>query len=444
MDLFYFDGLALLMGGLILLVAGVIASFSIRYMDGDRHYKRYFLTLGGVTLAALVLVFSNNVALFALAWAVMGAALSRLIGHSKGWAQARQAGRLALVHFMGGAAALFAALALLGTQTGQWSISGILANLSTLDPGTLYSAGGLILLAAMVQSALFPFHKWLLASMTAPTPVSAFMHAGLVNAGGFLIVRFSSLFAAMPDMLLAVFAAGALTALVASYWMLTQPDIKRALGCSTSAQMGFMVLQCGLGFYTAAIAHLILHGFFKAYHFLAAGSAIENPLLPKSDTPGTGASIWARSCLMLVGGVTAALVFASLTNKTLINADSGIVLMAFAGLAGVQAATGLAGLAHINIALRTVWTVAIIGLAAALYAGLFGLIASAVPVDVPQDLSLIHLAGLGLFAAGWITMALGAHRSSTGIAARAYMTSLNAAQPPIQTIMNHRRTYNAG
>ena len=86
------------------------------------------------------------------------------------------------------------------------------------------------------------------------------MHAGLVNGGGFLIVRFAPLYLNYPGILNIIFIIGLSTAIMGTLWKLMQSDIKRMLACSTMAQMGFMIAQCGLGLFSAAIAHIILHG----------------------------------------------------------------------------------------------------------------------------------------------------------------------------------------
>lgn len=436
MDIFIADGLALLMAALIAIVAITIISFSRRYMDGDRHQASFFKILTALTATTLILVFANHVAVFLAAWLIMGLLLAKLIGHVKGWQQAQAAAKIARHHFMWGAIALAASLAMMVWQTGQWTLSGIMDQASALDPIMLWTAGGLALIAAMVQSALFPFHKWILSSMTAPTPVSAFMHAGLVNAGGFLIVRFAPVFAAIPEILLIVFALGAFTALLASFWMLTQNDVKRSLGCSTVAQMGFMVMQCGLGLYSAAITHLILHGFYKAYHFLAAGSSIQGPKLPVQTKQNYRVSI----PFVVIGGATAAYIFAALTGKTITTLDSATILVAFAAIAGAQAGHGLAALTHVSIPARALMTVTIVAAASALYAVIFTAITTIMPINDPQPLSWLHLATLAIFTIGWLSMILGAHKQSK----RAFMNSLNAAQPQFNSVVNHRSTYNAG
>ncbi|GAA0347475.1 hypothetical protein GCM10008967_42310 [Bacillus carboniphilus] len=161
--------------------------------------------------------------------------------------------------------------------TGHWQFS-----LSLTDEG-LYQIGLwertginlLIVLAVIIPAAQWPFQRWLIESVVAPTPVSAIMHAGLVNAGGIMLARFSPLFNGdIASIILLMFAT--ISVLIGSGISLVQVDYKRQLVGSTIGQMGFMLIQCALGAYIAAIIHLILHGLFKATLFLQAGSVVSS------------------------------------------------------------------------------------------------------------------------------------------------------------------------
>jgi NAD(P)H-quinone oxidoreductase subunit 5 len=134
-------------------------------------------------------------------------------------------------------------------------------------------------LAVILRTALFPVHGWLIQVMEAPTPVSALLHAGVVNLGGYVLIRFAPLLeaAATARWLLVAFGLG--TALLAGLVMLTRISIKVRLAWSTVAQMGFMVLECGLGLYTLAALHLIGHSLYKAHAFLSASTVVQQSKL---------------------------------------------------------------------------------------------------------------------------------------------------------------------
>ena len=127
----------------------------------------------------------------------------------------------------------------------------------------------------MGKSAQFPLHVWLPDAMEGPTPVSALIHAAtMVNAGVYLVARANPLFASAPDAMVIVAAIGIFTAILAASIAMTQTDIKRVLAYSTLSQLGYMFAALGVGAFTAAIFHLMTHGFFKGLLFLGSGSVI--------------------------------------------------------------------------------------------------------------------------------------------------------------------------
>jgi NAD(P)H-quinone oxidoreductase subunit 5 len=132
----------------------------------------------------------------------------------------------------------------------------------------------LLVFAALLKSAQFPFHTWLPDTMETPTPVSALMHAGIINAGGFLVLRLSPLLVQVPVVMDLLALTGAFTALFGSLVMLPQTSVKRSLAYSTIAQMGFMMLECGLGAFALAALHIVAHSLYKAHAFLSSGSIV--------------------------------------------------------------------------------------------------------------------------------------------------------------------------
>jgi NAD(P)H-quinone oxidoreductase subunit 5 len=132
----------------------------------------------------------------------------------------------------------------------------------------------LVVVAALLKCAQLPFHGWLIQVMEAPTPVSALLHAGVVNLGGFVLIRLHPLLADAPVALTLLGTVGAATAALAALVMTTRISIKVALAWSTAAQMGFMLVQIALGLPGMALLHLLAHSLYKAHAFLAAGGAV--------------------------------------------------------------------------------------------------------------------------------------------------------------------------
>lgn len=438
--LLHMDGLTLIMALVVTFVSGIVHSFARRYMMGSRHFDRFFDRLFGLTLVVLLLTAADHLVLFAGLWALMGWLLADLIGLIRGWPQAQAAARRARWSFLGGSALLAAALAVLAGQTGAITISEALPRVESLSAGALVGIAGLLTAAAMIQSALIPFHGWLLSSMTAPTPVSAFMHAGLVNAGGLLLARFAPVVAGVPEVMLAVAVLGAISALLAQAWMLVQVDVKRQLGCSTVAQMGFMVLQCGLGFFAAAIAHLILHGFYKAYLFLSSGSVVvmKSPHAETSDASGLPSLVVTGITAVAGGGV-----FMWLTNKSFATPDGGVLLTLVVVLAVLHAARTMLRTTALTSAMRAVAVPLVVLPALVLYAlvynGIAALTATAPMAMDPAGFSVVHGVVGALFVLLYVAFERGWHSGRP----RLYTLLLNTSQPAASTVTTHRSEYHA-
>lgn len=276
-----FDPLSLLMSVVIASISFIVHVYSVRYMAEETGYGRFFILLDLMTAALLVMVAAGDMITLLVAWHLIGVVLYFLLGHDT---QSNSSYRYAFWTFityrLGDLPLVFAAV-LLYQAFGSWSLpvifDGFAQNpqITTVFELPLSEAVGiLVALAAFARSAQFLVHTWLPYTMGGPTPVSALMHAGIVNAGGFLINRFAPVYIHTDFVLHLVFIVGLFTAVVGSVLMLTQNDIKKSLGYSTMGQMGFMIMECGVGAFSLAIYHLIAHGLFKGTLFLGAGGVI--------------------------------------------------------------------------------------------------------------------------------------------------------------------------
>lgn len=268
------DMLAGIMALLVSFLGAVVIRFAARYLDGDPARPR-FLSWMSLTLAAvLTLVLSNHLLLLLGSWTATSLCLHRLLLHNAHRPDAVFAARKKFVFSRIAELALLAAVLVLQAGHGTWRIDELAASVAGGNHAGLPGAAFLLALGAMLKSAQFPFHSWLPDTMDTPTPVSALMHAGIINAGGFLILRLAPVFAAVPTAMHVLAMVGSITALFGAVVMLTQPGVKRSLAYSTIAQMGFMMVQCGLGAWGLALLHLVAHSLYKAHAFLRAGSAV--------------------------------------------------------------------------------------------------------------------------------------------------------------------------
>jgi len=278
------DRLSVVMALLVTGISLLVHAFAARAMQGDRHLARFFAGLNMVTAAVLMVALSGSLLLLFLFWMAKGYILALLLAHYSDRPASRRAASKKMSIDLIGNTAFALAVVLVWRTFGTLDLAALAAragahagdrlDLLWLHVAALTPIALLLLLAAMAKSALVPLHAWLPDSLETPTPVSALMHAGLVNAGGFLLVRLSPLFALSAPAMHLAFAVGTLTALYGTAVMRTRNDVKGALAYSTMGQMGFMLMECGLGAFSLAILHLVTHGIFKATLFLGSGGAV--------------------------------------------------------------------------------------------------------------------------------------------------------------------------
>ena len=272
----YIDNVALVMLMLVSFLAVIVTRYSASYLAGHMRQGQFMTWLARTIAAVLTLVIAGNLLLFFLAWLAMSLCLHQLLIFNSTRPGAMLAARKKFIVSRCGDLCLIGALLVSYCTFGTWRFQPLFAAADS----SLHAAGGnwiawLLVAAACLKSAQFPFHSWLPDTMETPTPVSALMHAGIINAGGFLLIRFSPLLLNDPTPLMALTIVAIATIITGSLAMMTQTSVKRQLAYSTVAQMGFMMLECGLGAFGLALIHLVAHGLYKSHCFLISGSTIK-------------------------------------------------------------------------------------------------------------------------------------------------------------------------
>jgi len=291
-------------------LALVIARYSQRYLHGDPGQPRYARWLLATLAAVATLVLTANLWVLAAAWFCTSVALHQLLTFYADRPAALVAAHKKFLVSRLADACMVGAIALLSGEVGSARLGAVeqWASAQAVLPGSAQTAAVLFVVAVALKSAQLPFHGWLMQVMEAPTPVSALLHAGVVNIGGFLMIRLSPLMARAEVAQLILLGIGLTTALIAALVMTTRVSIKVALAWSTCAQMGFMLVQCGLGVWHLALLHLIAHSLYKAHAFLASGSTVDGwrvhallaPSRPASRPRALAAGALAAAC---VGGI---------------------------------------------------------------------------------------------------------------------------------------------
>jgi NAD(P)H-quinone oxidoreductase subunit 5 len=277
----FLDALSIIMATLIGFIGWVIIRFSKNYLDGNPRQGTFFQWLGATLGSVFIIVLAGNLILLLFAWIASSLALHQLLAFNSDRPAAVISARKKFIFSRIADLCLIAATVLLYREFQTLGLPNLLdlaRNQSHLTTsGQLHFSLFLLACGAMLKSAQFPFHTWLPDTLETPTPVSALMHAGIISAGGFLLIRLSPLMVLSPQTLNLIACIGATTALFGSVVMLTQTSIKKSLAYSTVAQMGYMMLQCGLGAFSLAALHLVAHSLYKAHTFLSSGSAINLP-----------------------------------------------------------------------------------------------------------------------------------------------------------------------
>ena len=315
----YVDVLSAMMFCLVALIGLIVVTYSQNYLDGDPQHQR-FMRLLCLTLAAVLLVIvSGNLLLFALSWIATSMGLHRLLVFYPTRRAALLAARKKFLASRVGDLCLLAAMILIHRLFGSLQYTVVFAGVRGLHaasaPLALHAAALLMVCTGMLKSAQFPLHGWLIEVMETPTPVSALLHAGIINSGGFLVLRFSDLISLSIPTLYVLAVVGGLTALFGSVVMLTQTSIKVSLAYSTIAQMGFMMLECGLGAFAAALLHILAHSLYKAHAFLSSGSVIDIARASWTPSPG-GKPHPARLAISIIAVMAATVAIGSLFGET--------------------------------------------------------------------------------------------------------------------------------
>ena len=304
----YVNSVTIIMLVLVSFVGAIVSRYSRNYLDGDpnqgRFHKWLSLTIGTI----LALIVSGNMLMFWLAWITNSLCLHQLLMFYRERPAAVLAAHKKFIANRIADLSHLTAIFLIGSALHSLEYADLLHSMEAMHgplPLALQWASLLIVLGAVLKSAQFPLHGWLIQVVEAPTPVSALLHAGIVNAGAFLIIRMSPIMSHSEIALDVLAVIGLTTLTLASLVMLTQTSIKVSLAWSTTAQMGFMLLECGLGLYSLAMLHLVAHSLYKAHAFLASGSGVDAFRAPTITSDSSDFKFGRMVIALAIGGFMA-------------------------------------------------------------------------------------------------------------------------------------------
>ena len=380
------------------LVGLIVQSFASRSLLGDPRATRFHVLAAVLASATSLVGVAATGSGLLIAWIATSVTLVALLGHKAPWPAAVRSQRLTARSFLIGDLTLAVGMVIAIVAVGDLDLRNIGADAAALDAESIGSLSVLtivalcLVVAGVARSALVPLHTWLPSTLAAPTPVSALLHAGVINGAGVLLIRFSPVFSSSVSAMALAFAVGIATALFATAIMLVRTDVKGGLVWSTSGQMGFMVVQLGVGAFAAALFHIVGHALYKAAMFLGAGGAIsahsrqsQRPHLGRADE-----AVLRAPTTRLVVGLLAPLAAFALALSIIdphLTAAATILIVVFGALSVGRAANGWMSAAPFA-APRTI-AMAITGAVVATFAYVGGIavfegfVADVVPYDVP-------------------------------------------------------------
>ncbi|MCY1715925.1 proton-conducting transporter membrane subunit [Microbacterium sp. SL62] len=400
---------------LVVALTVVVQSYASRNLRGDPRSRSFFALSSLAAVGTTTAIAAGDVVFLAAGWTLGTVSMIALIGTGGAGPQTRVAVSRSAVALLLGDAALWTAVIIAVASTGSVS----LAALGSVDAISAAVVSALVALAAVARAGAFPLHGWLPATAATTTPVSALLHAGFVNAGALLLLRYAAVPSVVGPWIVA--AAGAITMIVAGLAMLTRPDVKGRLVQSTAAQMGFLLLACGLGAFGVALVHAIGHALYKASLFLGAGSAVEHALKargvahPARST--TGAIVGA--VIILLTGVAAIAASGAWEH-------SAAVLLLFAGATAVVAGARI-GASSRSVAARAAQLAGLAALTAAYLAVVFPAAEALAPVTAADPVPAVFAVAVFVLAAASGLAA----RGSGPLADRLFASAFSWGRPPL-------------
>ncbi|KNC65876.1 NADH-quinone oxidoreductase subunit L [Pseudoalteromonas ardens] len=286
----YVTPLGLIMSALVVFMAIILMRFSLNYMAGEPRLGVYWRWLLGTLAAVSLVVMSNHLLLLLLGWTVISLALHQLLLFYPERPRAALGAHKKFILARLAELALLIAVLCLYQAHGTFLLTEILAHYQAPNPEvSIYTqiAAVMLVIVALMKCAQLPVHGWLMQVVEAPTPVSALLHAGVINLGGFLMIVFAPVVMQVAAAQWLLLLTGGLTTVLAALIMTTRVSVKVRLAWSTSAQMGLMLVECALGLYELALLHLLAHSVYKAHAFLNSGHAVRDNLQARLAVPVT-------------------------------------------------------------------------------------------------------------------------------------------------------------
>lgn len=431
------DGLFWMVLGLASIIGLVTLLFGIQHLAGKAARVRFVVGGAGALATLALLSAADSLLIFALTWIALNLCTYILMNHAPRWRAARTSASL-LGRYLAASSLFLAVGFLILNHVDDGSLKDVVQNAS-LDPPVVVALL-CIFMAAGIQMALWPAHRWLMATLNAPTPSMVIMQISILGAGVILLVRFAPLYVEAVYILWCLFTVGVLTSTLATLWSLIQNDVRCMLAYAAMAQMGFVTVLCGLGLFPAAMFHLCAFGLWQMYRLLSANASRRHASSPDA-LPKFGHILSG----LFFGGV-AAYIFSSLAGYAWWADDTTRFLSIVTIVGSTQLAIAVTNALTFWGKFPLAWIIS--ATSGAVY-GLFLKLATRVMPelysDYPSPLCLWHMLGVIVMLTPWLLMFFRRALQNNALpdwVLKAYVFMWNAGQPSASVITPHRNQYN--
>ncbi len=285
------DGIALLLGAVVLGLGSMVCLFSMPYMGGEEGEEKFYALLTMMIGTIVGLGCATDLFNLWIWFEAMAISSYMLVAFYRDQGPSLEAGVKYLTQSAVGSTMVLLGIGLVFSQTGDLNLDSIRAIVTDPNP-VLLAAGALMMIGFGVKTALVPMHTWLPdAHSQAPSGISAMLSGVVIEAGLVALLRaVSSLAGASPSWGTLLMIFGALNILVGNLMALRQEQVKRLLAYSSLSHVGYMLLGLGVALSFAnpegaagGFFHLLVHGLMKGLAFLSAGTLLFTLHLAKGD-----------------------------------------------------------------------------------------------------------------------------------------------------------------
>jgi NADH:ubiquinone oxidoreductase subunit 5 (subunit L)/multisubunit Na+/H+ antiporter MnhA subunit len=258
-----------------------VAIFSRFYLHRDSGFKRFFNTLLLFYFAYSMVIFSGNFETLFIGWEFLGiSSFLLIIFYRDRYLPIKNGLKTISIYRLSDVCLMLA----LWMSHHLWHENITFIKLNDLDLVASHIEEHsyyvsfivlMIVIAAAIKSAQFPFSSWLPRAMEGPTTSSAIFYGSLsAHIGVFLLMRTFPYWETILSIKILVITIGLITAAVASSIASVQSSVKTQIAYGSIAQIGIMFVELAMGWHTLVLIHFTGNAFLRTYQLLVSPSVL--------------------------------------------------------------------------------------------------------------------------------------------------------------------------